>query len=312
MKRILLALLTIFALWQSPSFAAGNPPANMTASSPIVGAQLVWCPVGLTADFKCTFTQVDAFINAQFSGDATVGGTGLVTVSAIGGKNVTLSAALTTTGGAQTLAFGAGANTVTFPNATDTVVELTQTQTLTNKTLTSPTLTNPALGTPSALVLTNATSLPAAAMPALTGDCTTSPGAVATTCTKTSGTAFGALATVTPGTGVATAAASNLSAAGGLTSTIARGTATLGTTLIASGACATAVTVAAANVATTDVIADNFNSDPTSITGYAPAVGGELNIREYPTSGNVNFKVCNETASGITPGAATLNWSVTR
>jgi len=41
-------------------------------------------------------------------------------------------------------------------------VTLTGTQTLTNKTLTSPTLTTPALGTPSALVLTNATALPAA------------------------------------------------------------------------------------------------------------------------------------------------------
>lgn len=42
------------------------------------------------------------------------------------------------------------------------IVQLTTTQTLTNKTLTSPTLTTPALGTPSALVLTNATALPAA------------------------------------------------------------------------------------------------------------------------------------------------------
>jgi hypothetical protein len=42
------------------------------------------------------------------------------------------------------------------------IVQLTETQTLTNKTLTSPTLTTPALGTPSALVLTNATALPAA------------------------------------------------------------------------------------------------------------------------------------------------------
>ena len=42
------------------------------------------------------------------------------------------------------------------------IVQLTETQTLTNKTLTAPTLTTPALGTPSALVLTNATALPAA------------------------------------------------------------------------------------------------------------------------------------------------------
>ena len=42
------------------------------------------------------------------------------------------------------------------------IVQLAETQTLTNKTLTAPTLTTPALGTPSALVLTNATALPAA------------------------------------------------------------------------------------------------------------------------------------------------------
>lgn len=42
-------------------------------------------------------------------------------------------------------------------------------------------------------------SVPATAMPALTGDCTTSAGAVATTCTKTNGTAFGGYATISAG-----------------------------------------------------------------------------------------------------------------
>ena len=46
---------------------------------------------------------------------------------------------------------------------------------------TSPTLVTPNLGTPSTLVLTHATGLPAAAMPALTGDITTSAGTVSTT-----------------------------------------------------------------------------------------------------------------------------------
>jgi len=45
-----------------------------------------------------------------------------------------------------------------------TGVTLTGTQTLTNKTLTSPILTTPALGTPSAIVLTNATGTPTAAI----------------------------------------------------------------------------------------------------------------------------------------------------
>lgn len=63
---------------------------------------------------------------------------------------------------------------------------------------TSPTLVTPALGTPSALVLTNATGLPttaltgtlqAAQFPALTGDVTTTSGALATTLANTAVTA---------------------------------------------------------------------------------------------------------------------------
>lgn len=146
---------------------------------------------------------------------------------------------------------------------------------------TSPVLVTPALGTPSSGTLTNTTGFPLASL-------------------------AGA------GTGVLTAAAANLSAAGGLTTTIGSGTAALGTSAIGSAACATAVTVAATNVATTDVVTASFNSDPTAVTGYIPLTAGMLTIMVYPTSGNVNFKVCNNTSSSITPGAITLNWRVTR
>jgi hypothetical protein len=60
---------------------------------------------------------------------------------------------------------------------------------------TSPTLTTPDLGTPSVLVLTNATGLPSAAMPGLTGDVTSSAGSVATTVVKINGTTLSGLAT---------------------------------------------------------------------------------------------------------------------
>jgi hypothetical protein len=142
-------------------------------------------------------------------------------------------------------------------------------------------------------------------------DCTVTSGGVVT-CLKTNNVSFGALATTTPGTGVATAAAANLSAAGGLSSTIASGTSALATGAISSATCATAVTTAATNTATTDVVSWGFNGDPTAVTGYVPLVAGMLTIIAYPTAGNVNFKVCNNTSSSVTPGAITLNWRVVR
>jgi len=99
---------------------------------------------------------------------------------------------------------------------------------------------------------------------------------------------------------------------GTLGQVIASGTATLGTSAIASNSCATTVTVAAAGVATTDAISWSFNADPNGVTGYGAGSTGTLSIWPFPTSGNVNFRVCNLTGGSITPGAATLNWRVTR
>jgi hypothetical protein len=114
------------------------------------------------------------------------------------------------------------------------------------------------------------------------------------------------------GTGVQAALGKALSAAGGLTSTIASGTAALGTSAIASAACATVVTATAINTATTDVLTASFNGDPTAVTGYIPATAGMLTIISYPTANTANFKVCNNSNASITPGAITLNWRVVR
>jgi len=116
----------------------------------------------------------------------------------------------------------------------------------------------------------------------------------------------------TPGTGVLTAITTNLSAAGGLSTTVASGTSSLGTSAISSAACATVVTTSATNTATTDVVWWGFNGDPTAVTGYVPLVSGMLTIIAYPTANNVNFKVCNNTNASITPGAITLNWRIVR
>ncbi len=114
------------------------------------------------------------------------------------------------------------------------------------------------------------------------------------------------------GTGVLTAAAANLSASGGLTTTIASGAKALATGAISSAACTTAQTDTATNTVTTDVVLASFNGDPTGVTGYIPLTAGMLTIIAYPTSGTVNFKVCNNTSGSITPGAITLNWRVVR
>lgn len=94
--------------------------------------------------------------------------------------------------------------------------------------------------------------------------------------------------------------------------TIASGTSAMGTAAIGSGACAAVVTTSATGTATTDSIVFSFNADPTGVTGYAPNANGGLFIYGYPTSNNVNFKVCNDTSGSITPGAVTLNWRVVR
>lgn len=101
-------------------------------------------------------------------------------------------------------------------------------------------------------------------------------------------------------------------AVGGNTSTIATGTATLGTAAIAANACASAVTVTATGAASTDRIAWTPNADISGLTGYGVATTDGLIIYPYPAAGNVNFRVCNGTGASITPGPATLNWGVLR
>ena len=100
---------------------------------------------------------------------------------------------------------------------------------------------------------------------------------------------------------------------GTVTLTVASGTVSLGTTTVNTGTCSSAITATATGVATTDVITATANADPTAVTGYTPATTGTLYVWAWPTSDNVNFKLCNNTTSNITPGSAvTLNWRVTR
>ena len=128
----------------------------------------------------------------------------------------------------------------------------------------------------------------------------------------------GTVTTITAGTDITLSSGATctttctINVGSGVTRTIASGTAALGTSAIASAACASVVTVSATGTATTDVLTGGFNSDPTGVTGYVAAVTGMLTILAYPTTNNVNFKVCNNTGASITPGAITLNWRVVR
>jgi len=106
----------------------------------------------------------------------------------------------------------------------------------------------------------------------------------------------------------------NFGAGGTVSYTVAIGTVALGTGAIGPGACAAAVTVSTAGILTTDIVMASFNGDPTGTTGYIPSTNGMLTIIAYPAAGGgaASFKVCNNTAASITPGAITLNYRVTR
>lgn len=143
------------------------------------------------------------------------------------------------------------------------------------------------------------------------GTATLTVGAAAGTPTVTLGTSSGTPA-VTASSPLAITTSTGNIACPTCTVTIASGTSALGTSLIASGACATVVTTTATGTASTDAISWNPNASIKAVTGYTPSTSGGLTIAAYPTSGNVNFDVCNWTASSITPGAVTLNWRVVR
>lgn len=95
---------------------------------------------------------------------------------------------------------------------------------------------------------------------------------------------------------------------------VASGTVVLDTDAIASGDCDTSDTgITATNVLSSDVVSWSFVGDVSGVTGYNPVTTGGLMIYHYTGADSVSFKVCNPTASSITPSSAvTLNWNVVR
>lgn len=117
--------------------------------------------------------------------------------------------------------------------------------------------------------------------------------------------------TINPATGALGTQTITIPAASGtMELKIASGTKALATSAIASATCTSAQTDTATGATTSSVVDASFASDPTGVTGYAPATSGMLTIISWATANTVNFKVCNNTAGSITPGAISLNWRV--
>ena len=94
---------------------------------------------------------------------------------------------------------------------------------------------------------------------------------------------------------------------------IASGQTAMPTGSLAANSCsASATTATATGALTTDAMEINYASDPTGATGYGGGTSGGISIRYWITADTMNFKLCNETGSSITPGALSVNWRITR
>ncbi len=83
---------------------------------------------------------------------------------------------------------------------------------------------------------------------------------------------------------------------------ISNATFTVGTTAITANTCTSASTVAMTGVAPTSVFMISPASDVSAVAGWGST--GGLVIDAWPTANTLNYKVCNQTAASITPGAS--------
>jgi hypothetical protein len=91
----------------------------------------------------------------------------------------------------------------------------------------------------------------------------------------------------------------------GLTTSIANVTITLPTSAIAATTCTSTTTTTMTNLLTTSAFITAFATDPSGVTGWGSS--GGLSWVAWPTANTLNWRVCNVTASSITPGAMSLN-----
>lgn len=79
-------------------------------------------------------------------------------------------------------------------------------------------------------------------------------------------------------------------------------TTSVGTTTINANTCTAATTVTMTGVVTTSTFAFSPNADITGVTGWGST--GGLTIVAWPTANTLNYKVCNQTGSNITPSSS--------
>jgi hypothetical protein len=101
------------------------------------------------------------------------------------------------------------------------------------------------------------------------------------------------------------------------TRTIFHGTLTLDTTPLLTTACTTIVdgttnSVAATGVLATDTVVMTPNLSIKAQGGFTPVTTGGLAVTAVPKSGYIGVDVCNWSSITVTPGAVTLNLTVTR
>ncbi|OFX03781.1 MAG: hypothetical protein A3E78_01865 [Alphaproteobacteria bacterium RIFCSPHIGHO2_12_FULL_63_12] len=95
--------------------------------------------------------------------------------------------------------------------------------------------------------------------------------------------------------------------------TVAAGAQALSVASHGANACVdTVVSPAATGVLSTDAVSWTPNAGISAVVGYRPNGTDALSIAAFPGTDSVTFRVCNPTATPITPGAVTLNWRVMR
>lgn len=146
--------------------------------------------VGLTA----TQTLTNKTLTAPVMTTPTLGVASATTVNKVAltapatGSTLTIADGKTLTANASiTLTSSGDSGVMTFPNATDTVVTLAATQTLTNKTLTSPTMTAPVLGVATGTSVAVSGLLTSSSATAQVGFATGAGGAVSQSTDKSTG-----------------------------------------------------------------------------------------------------------------------------